>query len=163
MPKRLGRPPKSPTPDKRRVPLSLTVTAEVRKKLEEEAAKRGRSISAECELRLEQTFKDSDFERFVSNKLEKALEGHMVPQALLDGYLSIEVVRHELAQIKKMIEDLPNAQFEREPRHEPPFLVDQHRAKLAEAITTLIKEGYITVEGDIKKDRLVKDLPKEEK
>jgi hypothetical protein len=55
MAKRLGRPMKAPTPGER-VPLGLRVTAEMKRTLEAAAIESGRSISAEAELRLEQSF-----------------------------------------------------------------------------------------------------------
>jgi TraY domain len=55
MAKRLGRPPEAPKPG-RLVPLSFRVTAEIRKKLEEAAAANGRSLSAEAEFRLTDSF-----------------------------------------------------------------------------------------------------------
>ena len=55
MSKRMGRPTKRPKPGTR-VPLSMRVTPAVRKKLERAALKRGRSISQEAEIRLEQSF-----------------------------------------------------------------------------------------------------------
>ena len=55
MPKRAGRPLKLPKASGR-VPLSMRVTPAVRKKLERSAAKKGRSISQEAEIRLEQSF-----------------------------------------------------------------------------------------------------------
>ena len=50
-PKRIGRPPKPPTPGER-TPLGLRVTAEVKKMLEQAAVQSGRSLSQEAELRL---------------------------------------------------------------------------------------------------------------
>ena len=55
MGKRLGRPMKAPTPGER-VPLGLRVTADMKRTLEAAAVESGRSISAEAELRLEQSF-----------------------------------------------------------------------------------------------------------
>src|SRR6476659_11251968 len=55
MSKRMGRPTKRPKPGTR-VPLSMRVTPAVRKKLERAALRRGRSISQEAEIRLEQSF-----------------------------------------------------------------------------------------------------------
>ena len=55
MPKPVRRPRKLPKAAAR-VPLSMRVTPAVRKKLERAALKRGRSISQEAEIRLEQSF-----------------------------------------------------------------------------------------------------------
>jgi uncharacterized protein (DUF1778 family) len=54
-PKRIGRPTKAPKPGER-VSLGLRVTADIKQKLDEAAARSGRSQSQEAELRLERSF-----------------------------------------------------------------------------------------------------------
>lgn len=53
--KRLGRPPKAPTPGKR-VALGLKVTSEIKQRLDEEARKSGRTQSQQAELMIERSF-----------------------------------------------------------------------------------------------------------
>jgi hypothetical protein len=53
--KRLGRPPKAPTPGKR-VALGLKVTSEIKQQLDEEARKHGRTQSQQAELMIERAF-----------------------------------------------------------------------------------------------------------
>jgi predicted transcriptional regulator len=53
--KRLGRPPKAPTPGKR-VALGLKVTSEIKQRLDEEARKNGRTQSQQAELMIERSF-----------------------------------------------------------------------------------------------------------
>ncbi|RWD33364.1 MAG: hypothetical protein EOS22_01040 [Mesorhizobium sp.] len=55
--KKRGRPTKAPTPGER-VSLGLRVTAEMKERLDAEAAKNGRSQSQEAEYRLERSFGD---------------------------------------------------------------------------------------------------------
>ena len=57
--KKRGRPPLPPTEGKRET-LSLRVTAELRKRLEEGALVSGRSMSQEAELRIERSFQAAD-------------------------------------------------------------------------------------------------------
>ena len=47
--------------DQRRAPLSMRLTPETRNRLVEEAAKNGRSITQEAEIRLENTFRDQSY------------------------------------------------------------------------------------------------------
>ena len=53
--KRLGRPPKAPTPGKR-VSLGLKVTSEIKQRLDEEARKSGRTQSQQAELMIDRAF-----------------------------------------------------------------------------------------------------------
>src|SRR5262245_28927440 len=55
MGKRMGRPPKPPKPGQM-APLSVRITAKLKQALQDEADYFGRSISAEVEHRLEQSF-----------------------------------------------------------------------------------------------------------
>ena len=55
MAKRMGRPPKPPTPGEM-APLSVRITAVLKEKVQGAADANGRSISAEVESRLEQSF-----------------------------------------------------------------------------------------------------------
>jgi hypothetical protein len=58
-PKRMGRPPKPPTPGKM-APLSVRITAGLKARVQAAAEANGRSFSAEVESRLEDSFnKDS--------------------------------------------------------------------------------------------------------
>lgn len=59
--KRIGRPTKKPKPGER-VPLGLRITPRMKRKLEEAARRKGRSLSQEVELRLERSI---DFARHV--------------------------------------------------------------------------------------------------
>ena len=54
---RVGRPVNAPRPGARE-PLGLRVTAETKAALAEQAARNGRSLSQEAELRLVQSFRD---------------------------------------------------------------------------------------------------------
>ena len=53
--KRMGRPTKAPV-EGERVSLGLRVTADIKRRLEEAAVKKGRSLSQESEFRLEHSF-----------------------------------------------------------------------------------------------------------
>src|SRR4051794_18964810 len=46
--------------DQKRIPLSMRITPEIRERLVTEAAARGRSITQEAELRLEQSLSEDD-------------------------------------------------------------------------------------------------------
>jgi hypothetical protein len=55
MTKRMGRPPKPPRPGEL-APLSVRITADLKARIQAEADKKARSISAEVEHRLEESF-----------------------------------------------------------------------------------------------------------
>jgi hypothetical protein len=57
---KIGRPTRAPRRGERRVPLGLSVTADVKRRLDGAAAKHGRSQSQEAERRLEQSFSLDD-------------------------------------------------------------------------------------------------------
>jgi hypothetical protein len=57
--KRLGRPPKAPTPGKR-VSLGLKVTSEIKQRLDEEARKHGRTQSQQAELMIERSMAEEN-------------------------------------------------------------------------------------------------------
>ena len=61
MEKRMGRPPKPPTPGEL-APLSVRITATLKEKVQAAADGNGRSISAEVESRLEDSFKKDEVE-----------------------------------------------------------------------------------------------------
>jgi len=61
MRKRGGRPPRSHAPGER-VPMSFRVTPELKRQMDAAAAATGRSVTAEIELRLEQSFRDDRIE-----------------------------------------------------------------------------------------------------
>ena len=54
-PPRMGRPTRPPRPGER-VTLGLRVTADLKRKLEKDALKNGRSLSQEAEIRLERSY-----------------------------------------------------------------------------------------------------------
>lgn len=56
--KRVGRPPKAPEPGDARISMSLRVSPEIKRRLDQAAAVSGRSLSQEAEMRLEQSFRD---------------------------------------------------------------------------------------------------------
>jgi hypothetical protein len=58
-PIRLGRPPKAPTPGER-VSLGLKVTPEIKRRLDDEARKHGRTQSQQAELMIERAFAEED-------------------------------------------------------------------------------------------------------
>ena len=70
MRKRMGRPMKPPT-EGERVALGLRVTAEMKRKIEAAALESGRSISAEAELRLEQSFEREWILKAIKKELRK--------------------------------------------------------------------------------------------
>jgi hypothetical protein len=57
--KRIGRPPKTPKPGER-VSLGLKVTADIKRRLDEEANKSGRTQSQQAELMIERSFAEQD-------------------------------------------------------------------------------------------------------
>ena len=61
MEKRMGRPPKPPTPGEL-APLSVRITAKLKEQVQAAADGNGRSISAEVESRLEDSFKKDEVE-----------------------------------------------------------------------------------------------------
>lgn len=69
--KRIGRPVVEAPPGER-AGLSLRVTPEIKKKLEEAAEANGRSLSQECELRLELTFARDAMAAASAEKVESA-------------------------------------------------------------------------------------------
>lgn len=64
--KRIGRPVVEAAPGER-AGLSLRVTAAIKTRLEEEAAKNGRSLSQEAELRLERSFNRDEAARLLED------------------------------------------------------------------------------------------------
>jgi len=56
--KRRGRPTKPPKAGVRRVTLGLRVSADLKRKLDKDAVKAGRSLSQEAEARLEKSYDD---------------------------------------------------------------------------------------------------------
>lgn len=66
--KRVGRPTRPPRPGER-VTLGLRVTADLKRKLEKDAVKAGRSLSQEAEIRLERSYDREEVAKLLSAKV----------------------------------------------------------------------------------------------
>ena len=75
-PPRVGRPMRSPRPGER-VTLGLRVPAALKRKLEKDALKNGRSLSQEAELRLEQSYDREWVAKFLSSQVVEAWRKEM--------------------------------------------------------------------------------------
>jgi TraY domain len=79
--KRIGRPTKPPKPGER-VPIGLRVTAQMKRKLEEAATEKGRSLSQEAEMRLQNSL-SSDWQ------LTLVYRGYALPVIRREGGLFV--------------------------------------------------------------------------
>ena len=70
-PSKIGRPIK-PATEGERIMLGLRVTADIKRKLEAEASKSGRSLSQEAEIRLQQSFDQERALNYLIDKVEEA-------------------------------------------------------------------------------------------
>jgi TraY domain len=103
--KRIGRPTKPPT-EGERVSLGLRVTADVKRKLDEAAAKSGRSQSQEAELRLERSFERDQLFAEIRNIMRSELS-----QCLMDGEIEKQWrrLKQRFASAQQMLDDRENS------------------------------------------------------
>jgi Arc-like DNA binding domain len=99
-PKRRGRPALPPEEGKR-FPLSLRTTKELRDQIEKSAKKSGRSIAHELEVRLEQSFELTEFQRQWEQQFRelKDFQRRLIGRvdAMLDGRVPPDV-RQDIVQ-----------------------------------------------------------------
>jgi hypothetical protein len=95
-PPRIGRP-FAPVKDGDRVTLGVRVSADTKRKLEEEANKTGRSLSQEAELRVLQTLDNEDRDKNLIEKVEGLLQKQT--QDLKDVLLEVEEQRKRLLDL----------------------------------------------------------------
>jgi hypothetical protein len=108
-PPRIGRP-FAPVKDGERVTLGVRVSADMKRKLEEEANKTGRSLSQEAELRVQQSFDSGDREKKLIERDEKLVERvesllQKQTERLEDFWRKVEEQRNSLLEAIKRSQD----------------------------------------------------------
>ena len=98
-PPKIGRPVK-PAIEGERQMLSFRVTADTKRKLEDEANKSGRSISQETELRVQRSFDSETFAKYAADYSEMFAEQKKKQEE------DKEEILREVAEIKKRLLDL---------------------------------------------------------
>jgi hypothetical protein len=102
-PPKIGRPIK-PATEGERIMLGLRVTADLKRKLEAEALKSGRSLSQETEIRVQQSFDEEAREERLAERDEKLVE--RVEDMLKKRDEEQEKVLREVEETKNRLLDL---------------------------------------------------------
>jgi hypothetical protein len=102
-PTKIGRPIK-PATEGERIMLGLRVTADLKRKLEAEALKSGRSLSQETEIRVQQSFDEEAREQKLAERDEKLVEH--VEELLRKQAEEHEMWRREVEEARKSLLDV---------------------------------------------------------
>jgi hypothetical protein len=102
-PTKIGRPIK-PATEGERIMLGLRVTADLKRKLEVEALKSGRSLSQETEIRVQQSFDSEEREKKLAERDEKLIE--RVEDLAKKQEEDREAILREVAETKQRLLDL---------------------------------------------------------